>query len=149
MTSSTRPLTPATAIVSPTTKGRVTMITTPAPKFASGFSTHAVIEAELPEKASGVLYCVGGISAGFTVYDDVGLDENYNGPSSEGKGKMVVIGENIGTTGTANLAAIQNLKEYMAAELAVKDGELVVESKGLHLYGYAEELAKLRCLKQS
>jgi thymidylate synthase len=48
----------------------------------------------------------------------------------------------------ANLAAIQNLKEYMAAELAVKDGEMVVESKGLHLYGYAEDLAKLRCLKK-
>jgi thymidylate synthase len=47
----------------------------------------------------------------------------------------------------ANLAAIQNLKEYMAAELDVKDGEMVVESKGLHLYGYAEDLANLRCMK--
>ena len=47
----------------------------------------------------------------------------------------------------ANLAGIQNLKEYMAAEIGVKDGELVVESKGLHLYGYAEDLAKLRCLR--
>jgi thymidylate synthase len=47
----------------------------------------------------------------------------------------------------ANLAAIQNLKEYMAAEIGVKDGEMIVESKGLHLYGYAEDLAKLRCLK--
>ena len=49
----------------------------------------------------------------------------------------------------ANLAGIQNLKEYMAGEIGVKDGEMIVESKGLHLYGYAEELAKLRCLKQS
>ena len=48
----------------------------------------------------------------------------------------------------ANLAAIQNLKEYMAAELGINDGEMVVESKGLHLYGYAEDLAKLRCLKE-
>lgn len=48
----------------------------------------------------------------------------------------------------ANLAAIQNLKEYMAAELGVGDGEMVVESKGLHLYGYAEDLAKLRCLRE-
>jgi thymidylate synthase len=48
----------------------------------------------------------------------------------------------------ANLAAIQNLKEYMAGEIGVKDGEMIVESKGLHLYGYAEELAKLRCLKE-
>ncbi len=48
----------------------------------------------------------------------------------------------------ANLAGIQNLKEYMAGEIGVKDGEMIVESKGLHLYGYAEGLAKLRCLKQ-
>jgi len=47
----------------------------------------------------------------------------------------------------ANLAGIQNLKEYMAGEIGVRDGELIVESKGLHLYGYAEDLAKLRCLK--
>lgn len=47
----------------------------------------------------------------------------------------------------ANLAGIQNLKEYMATEIGVADGEMVVESKGLHLYGYAEDLAKLRCLK--
>ncbi len=49
----------------------------------------------------------------------------------------------------ANLAGIQNLKEYMAGEIGVKDGEMIVESKGLHLYGYAEGLAKLRCLKQA
>ena len=47
----------------------------------------------------------------------------------------------------ANLAGIQNLKEYMSNEIGVEDGEMVVESKGLHLYGYAEDLAKLRCLK--
>ncbi len=47
----------------------------------------------------------------------------------------------------ANLAAIQTLKEYMASEIGVGDGSMIVESKGLHLYGYAEELAKLRCLK--
>ncbi len=47
----------------------------------------------------------------------------------------------------ANLAGIQNLKEYMAGQIGVQDGEMVVESKGLHLYGYAEDLAKLRCLK--
>jgi len=48
----------------------------------------------------------------------------------------------------ANLAAIQNLKEYMATEIGVADGQMIVESKGLHLYGYAEDLAKLRCLKE-
>ena len=47
----------------------------------------------------------------------------------------------------ANLAGIQNLKSYMAGEMDVKDGEMIVESKGLHLYGYAEDLAKLRCLR--
>jgi len=47
----------------------------------------------------------------------------------------------------ANLAAIQALKEYMAAEINVKDGEMIVESKGLHLYGYVEDLAKIRCMK--
>jgi len=47
----------------------------------------------------------------------------------------------------ANLAGIQNLKEYMAGEIGVEDGEMIVESKGLHLYGYAEDLAKLRCMR--
>jgi len=47
----------------------------------------------------------------------------------------------------ANLAGIQNLKEYMAEAVGVADGELIVESKGLHLYGYAEELANLRCMR--
>jgi thymidylate synthase len=47
----------------------------------------------------------------------------------------------------ANLAGIQNLKSYMAGEIDVEDGEMIVESKGLHLYGYAEDLAKLRCLR--
>lgn len=48
----------------------------------------------------------------------------------------------------ANLAGIQNLKEYMASEIGVEDGEMIVESKGLHLYGYAEDLAKLRCMRE-
>lgn len=47
----------------------------------------------------------------------------------------------------ANLAGIQNLKEYMATEIGVADGQMIVESKGLHLYGYAEDLAKLRCMR--
>lgn len=36
----------------------------------------------------------------------------------------------------ANLAAIQLMKEGMAAEIGVKDGELVAMSKGLHLYDH-------------
>jgi thymidylate synthase len=47
----------------------------------------------------------------------------------------------------ANLAGIQNLKQYMADSIGVKDGGMIVESKGLHLYGYAEDLAKLRCMR--
>jgi len=42
----------------------------------------------------------------------------------------------------SNLAAIQLLKEYMAGEIGVKDGDLVAMSKGLHLYQYSWELAK-------
>ncbi|MFH1646866.1 MAG: thymidylate synthase [Chloroflexota bacterium] len=42
----------------------------------------------------------------------------------------------------SNLAAIQLLKEYMASEIGVKDGELVAMSKGLHLYEYSWDLAR-------
>jgi thymidylate synthase len=42
----------------------------------------------------------------------------------------------------SNLAAIQLLKEYMASEIGVDDGELVASSKGLHLYEYSWELAR-------
>jgi thymidylate synthase len=42
----------------------------------------------------------------------------------------------------SNLAAIQLLKEYMAGEIGVEDGELTAMSKGLHLYEYSWDLAK-------
>ena len=41
----------------------------------------------------------------------------------------------------SNLAAIQLLKEYMASEISVADGEIIAVSKGLHLYEYSWELA--------
>ena len=44
----------------------------------------------------------------------------------------------------ANLGGIQMLKEYMAQEIGVEDGEIVAASKGLHLYDYIWELAELR-----
>ena len=44
----------------------------------------------------------------------------------------------------ANLAALQLLKEYMAAEISVNDGEIIATSKGLHIYKHVEELAKMR-----
>jgi thymidylate synthase len=42
----------------------------------------------------------------------------------------------------SNLAALQLLKEYMASEIGVNDGEILAASKGLHLYEYSWELAK-------
>jgi len=41
----------------------------------------------------------------------------------------------------SNLAGIQLMKEYMASEIGVEDGEILALSKGLHLYDYAWELA--------
>ena len=43
----------------------------------------------------------------------------------------------------SNLAAIQLLKEYMADEIGVDDGKLLAISKGLHLYEYSWELARI------
>lgn len=42
----------------------------------------------------------------------------------------------------ANLAAMQIMKEYIASEIGVNDGELIAFSKGLHLYDYCWELAR-------
>jgi len=43
----------------------------------------------------------------------------------------------------SNLAAIQLLKEYMAGEIGVSDGEIIAMSKGMHLYEYSWELARI------
>jgi len=43
----------------------------------------------------------------------------------------------------SNLAAIQLLKEYIASEIGVDDGEIIAMSKGMHLYEYSWELAKI------
>jgi thymidylate synthase len=42
----------------------------------------------------------------------------------------------------SNLAGIQLLKEYMASEIGVDDGEIIALSKGLHLYDYTWDLAR-------
>jgi thymidylate synthase len=42
----------------------------------------------------------------------------------------------------SNMAAIQLLKEYMADEIGVGDGEIIASSKGLHLYEYSWDLAR-------
>jgi len=50
-----------------------------APKYQSGRSSLATIDAEIGEGAEGVIYALGGISAGFTVYMDKGyLKAEYN-----------------------------------------------------------------------
>lgn len=43
----------------------------------------------------------------------------------------------------SNLAGLQLLKEYMAGEIGVADGELIASSKGLHLYEHTWDLANL------
>ncbi|UCC59657.1 MAG: thymidylate synthase [Dehalococcoidia bacterium] len=43
----------------------------------------------------------------------------------------------------SNLAGVQLLKEYMASEIGVEDGEVIALSKGLHLYDYSWELARI------
>jgi len=43
----------------------------------------------------------------------------------------------------ANLAGIQMMKEYIAGEIGVEDGEIIASSKGLHLYDYSFDLAKV------
>jgi len=50
-----------------------------APKFTSGRSTLAVIDAEISKDAEGVFFALGGTSSGFTVYMDKGvLHAEYN-----------------------------------------------------------------------
>jgi thymidylate synthase len=47
----------------------------------------------------------------------------------------------------SNLGGLQLVKQYMAEEIGVGDGEIIAVSKGLHLYDYAWELAKMRTNK--
>ena len=50
-----------------------------APKFTSGRSTLAVIDAQIDKDTEGVLFAIGGTSSGFTVYMDKGfLKAEYN-----------------------------------------------------------------------
>ncbi|MCU0665942.1 MAG: thymidylate synthase [Candidatus Omnitrophica bacterium] len=48
----------------------------------------------------------------------------------------------------SNLGGLQLVKQYMADEIGVDDGEIIAVSKGLHLYEYSWELAKLRTNKE-
>jgi thymidylate synthase len=47
----------------------------------------------------------------------------------------------------SNLGGLQLVKQYMADEIGVGDGEIVAVSKGLHLYNYSWDLAKIRTNK--
>lgn len=49
----------------------------------------------------------------------------------------------------SNLGGLQLVKRYMADEIGVDDGEIIAVSKGLHLYDYAWDLAKLRTNQQN
>lgn len=48
----------------------------------------------------------------------------------------------------ANLGGIAVLQKYMADEIGVKPGLICANSKGLHLYKYVEEWARLRVGKK-
>ncbi|MDD4980592.1 MAG: thymidylate synthase [Candidatus Omnitrophica bacterium] len=47
----------------------------------------------------------------------------------------------------SNLGGLQLVKQYMAEEIGVEDGEIIAVSKGLHLYDYSWDLAKMRTNK--
>jgi len=47
----------------------------------------------------------------------------------------------------SNLGGLQLVKKYMAEEIGVGDGEIIAASKGLHLYEYSWDLAKMRTNK--
>lgn len=47
----------------------------------------------------------------------------------------------------ANLASIAILQKYMADGIGISSGPMLASSKGLHIYEYVEELAKIRLYK--
>ncbi len=49
----------------------------------------------------------------------------------------------------SNLGGLELVKQYMASEIGVEDGEIIAVSKGMHLYDYVWDLAKLRTNKTS
>ncbi len=44
----------------------------------------------------------------------------------------------------SNLGGLQLVKQFIAEEIGVEDGEIIASSKGLHLYEYSWEMAKQR-----
>ena len=47
-----------------------------------------------------------------------------------------------------NLGGIELLKQYVAGEAGLKSGPMYAYSAGAHIYGYQEELAKIRTLRK-
>ncbi len=47
----------------------------------------------------------------------------------------------------SNLGGIELLKQYVAGETGLKNGPMYAYSAGAHIYGYQEELARLRTLR--
>lgn len=48
----------------------------------------------------------------------------------------------------ANLGALQLMKEYIAMEIGVEDGEIIASSKGLHLYKHIFDIAKVLATRE-
>ena len=44
----------------------------------------------------------------------------------------------------SNLGGLELVKQYMAEEIGVENGEIIASSKGLHLYDYSWDIAKQR-----
>jgi thymidylate synthase len=48
----------------------------------------------------------------------------------------------------SNLGGIELLKQYVASETGLKSGPMYAYSAGAHIYGYQEEIARLRTLRK-
>ena len=47
-----------------------------------------------------------------------------------------------------NLGGLELLKSYVADEAGLKNGPMYAYSAGAHIYGYQEEIARIRTLRQ-
>ena len=48
----------------------------------------------------------------------------------------------------SNLGGLELLKQYVAEETGLENGSMYAYSAGAHIYGYQEELAKIRTLRR-
>jgi len=87
-------------------EGQVRIPEPMAPKFTSGRSTLAVIDAVIGKNAEGVFFAVGGIASGFTVYMDKGvLKAEYNSMTLN---RFKVTSESAIPTGTVKIEVETN-----------------------------------------